>query len=67
MKKIIVLKPMKHNKSADVLLFLLSFTKCHRKENIEKTFFVSAGDQKRLEKGLEFWDCFTAISTESKK
>ena len=33
---------MKHNKSEDTLLFLLSFTKCQREKNIEGTFFVNA-------------------------
>ena len=34
---------MKHNKSGDTLLFLLSFTKCQREKNIERT---CAGAQK---------------------
>ena len=38
---------MKHSKNAGTLLFLLLFTKSQRKKNIGKTFFVSAGDQKR--------------------
>ena len=38
---------MKHNKNADTLLFLLLFTKCHLETNIERTFLVSAGAQKR--------------------
>ena len=46
MSKLIVSKPMMHNKNADTLLFLLSFTKSQRKKNIEKSFFVSAGAQK---------------------
>ena len=37
---------MKHNKNLDTLLFLLSFTKCQREKNIEKTLFVSAGARK---------------------
>ena len=37
---------MKHNKSADSLLFLLSFTKSQREKNIEITLFVSAGTQR---------------------
>ena len=37
---------MKHNKNADILLFLLSFTKCQCEKNIERTFFVSVGAQK---------------------
>ena len=45
-KKLIVSKPMKHNKNADILLFLLSFTKCQCEKNIERTFFVSVGAQK---------------------
>ena len=40
---------MKHNKNADTLLFLLSFTKFQREKNIEGTFFVSAGAQKGWE------------------
>ena len=40
---------MKRNKNAANLLFLLSFTKCQREENIERTFFVSAGAQKKCE------------------
>ena len=40
---------MKHNKNADTLLFLLSFTVSMWKKNIEKTFFVSAGAQKGSE------------------
>ena len=38
---------MKRNKNAATLLFLLSFTKCQREENIERTFFVSEGAQKK--------------------
>ena len=34
---------MAHNKNADTLLFLLSFTKNQREKNSERTFFVSAG------------------------
>ena len=37
---------MKHNKSGDTLLFLLSFTKCQREKNIERT---CAGAQKEWE------------------
>ena len=37
---------MKHNKNADTLLFLLSFTKCQRKKNVERKLLVSAGAQK---------------------
>ena len=48
-KKLIVSKPMKHNKNADILLFLLSFTKCQCEKNIERTFFVSVGAQKGWE------------------
>ena len=40
---------MKRNKNAATLLFLLSFTKCQREENIERTFFVSEGAQKKWE------------------
>ena len=47
--KINCFKPMKHNKKADTLSFLLSVTKCKRKKNIERTFFVSAGAQKGWE------------------
>ena len=39
----IILKPMKHNKNADTLLSLLSFTNSQREKNIERTFFVSSG------------------------
>ena len=46
-EKLIVSNPMKYN--ADTLLFLLSFTKCQREKNIERTFFVSAGAQKGRE------------------
>ena len=44
--KLIVSKPIKHDKSADTLLFLLSFSKSQREKNIERAFFVSAGAQK---------------------
>ena len=37
---------MKHNKSADSLLFLLSLTKSQSEKNIEITLFVSTGAQK---------------------
>ena len=40
---------MKHNKNADTLLFLLTFTKSQREKNIERTFFVSADAQKGWE------------------
>ena len=40
---------MKHNKNADTLLNLRSFTKCQREKNIERKFFVSAGAQRRWE------------------
>ena len=39
---------MKHNKNAGTLLFLLLFTKSLLEQNIKKTFFVSAGAQKRV-------------------
>ena len=39
-------KPIKHNKNVGTLLFPLSFTKCQREQNIERTFFVSEGTQK---------------------
>ena len=58
-------KPIKHSKNADPLLFLVSFTKCQREKNIEKTLFGSAGTQKVIISG--FWDYFATISTESKK
>ena len=45
-QKLIVSKPMKHNKNADTLLFLLSFTKCQCKKNVERKLLVSAGAQK---------------------
>ena len=39
---------MKHNKNADTFLFLLLFTKSQREKKIlKKTYFVSAGAQKR--------------------
>ena len=41
---------MKHNKNADTLLFLLSFTKCQRKKNVERKLLVSAGAQKGWER-----------------
>ena len=53
---------MKYNKNADALLLLLFFTTGQREKNIEKTF-LSAGAQKGENSG--FWECFTAISTES--
>ena len=34
---------MKHNKNADTLLFLLSFTKNQREKILKRTFLVSAG------------------------
>ena len=34
------------NKDADNIFFLLSFTRCQREKNIERTFLVSAGAQK---------------------
>ena len=40
---------MKYNKSEDTLLFLLSFTKCQREKNIERTFFVNAVAQNEWE------------------
>ena len=40
---------MKQNKNADIILFLLPFTKFQREKNIEGTFFVSAGAQKGWE------------------
>ena len=40
---------MKHNKNADTLLFLLSFTKCQHEKNIERTFFVSPDAKKGWE------------------
>ena len=45
-KRQIVSKPMKYNKNADILLFLLLFTTSQREKNIEKTF-VSAAARKR--------------------
>ena len=46
MQKLTVLKVTKHNKNADTLLSLLSFTKCQHEKNTDGTFFVSAGAQK---------------------
>ena len=40
---------MKHNKNADTLSFLLSFTKSQREKNVERTFFASAAAQKGWE------------------
>ena len=40
---------MKHNKNVDTLLFLLSFTKCQPKKNIDRTLFVSADAQEGWE------------------
>ena len=40
---------MKGNKNTDILLLLLSFTKCQCENNIERTFFVSVGAQKGWE------------------
>ena len=53
---------MKHNENADTLLFLLLFTKSQRGKNIEKTFFVSTGAQKKAKNSG-----FQEYSTESKK
>ena len=44
--KLIVSKPTKHNKNADILSLLLLFTKSQSEKDIEKTFFVSTGAQK---------------------
>ena len=38
---------MKHKKNMDTLLFLLSCPKNQCRKNVEITFFVSAGAQKR--------------------
>ena len=38
---------MNHKKNAETVLFLLSFTKCQCEKNIERTYSVSAGTQKR--------------------
>ena len=46
LEKLIASKPMKHNKNADTLLCLLTFTKSQGEKNIERTFFLSAGAQK---------------------
>ena len=40
-RKLIISKPMKHNKNADTSLFLLSFTRCEHEKYIERIFFVS--------------------------
>ena len=40
---------MKHNKNANTLWFLLSFTKSQCEKNIEITLFVSASTQKGWE------------------
>ena len=37
-QKLIVSKPMKCNKNADTLLFLLFFTKSQREKNIEQKY-----------------------------
>ena len=42
---------MMYNKDADNIFFLLSFTRCQREKNIERTFLVSAGAQKWWETG----------------
>ena len=39
-KKIIVSKPIKHNKNVDTLLFLLSVTKCQREKKILKEHYL---------------------------
>ena len=46
-QKLIISKPLKYNKNADILLFLLLFTTGQREKNIEKTLLVGAGAQKR--------------------
>ena len=38
---------MKHNKNADIFLFVLLFTKSQREKKLEKPFLASAGAQKR--------------------
>ena len=40
---------MKHNKNADTVLFLLSFTKSKREKNVERTFSVTPDAQKGWE------------------
>ena len=41
-----------YNKDADNIFFLLSFTRCQREKNIERTFLVSAGAGEKLVLGL---------------
>ena len=45
-QKLIISKPMKHNKNGDTLLFEMSFINSQRGNNIDRTFCVSAGAQK---------------------
>ena len=45
-QKLIISKPMKHNKNGDTLLFEMSFINSQRGNNIDRTFCVSAGAPK---------------------
>ena len=62
----IVWKPMKHNKNADTLLFLLSFTKWQREKKYWKNILCECRRSKRG-RNSGFWHYFTTVSTESKK
>ena len=54
---------MKYNKNADTLLFLLLFT-TGQSEKILKNIICECRQSKKV-KNSEFWEYFTAISTES--
>ena len=62
----IVWKPMKHNKNADTLLFLLSFIKWQREKKYWKNILCECRRSKRG-RNSGFWHYFTTVSTESKK
>ena len=49
--KLTVSNPMKYNKNADTLLFLLLFSTSQSKKNIEKTF-VNAGKGEKKQRDL---------------
>ena len=65
-KKIIVSKPIKHNKNVDTLLFLLSVTKCQREKKYWKNIICEYRRTKRV-RISGFWNYFWTISTRSKK
>ena len=62
--QLIVSKPVKHDKNAKTLLFLLSFTKNQREKKFWKNILCECRRSKKV-RNRGFWEYFITISTKS--